>query len=263
MPDGQLFNDDVEIGTIVGPDGSYLFPVDTFTPSPFADLFVQTNDVNAPSDAAVDQLSDWTVTVNREAVSLVNLFRKTKIAGSARIDGFRDEFLQEHVIHLDVGRTLVDGDVLSVVAPGGLLVETVTIDTTTTRSDAVHVNQVGFAPRDSAKIAVLSTWLSVDTERPESEQLFQNGVEYLVRACELTADERVLIDAVNDANFALGMNPDNVSFVSGVGDEQVRELLIGDAEALGGELSPSIVAYGNYDFFGNARPENGISIDEV
>ena len=41
VEDGRLFNDDVEIGTVVGPDGSYLLTVDRYEPSEFQDLFVR------------------------------------------------------------------------------------------------------------------------------------------------------------------------------------------------------------------------------
>ena len=179
VEDGRLFRDNVEIGTVVGPDGGFLLPVDRFDPGPFAALFERTNGPNAPSNAPIDQAGDWSITVNGESVAIEGLYRKTKIAESARVDGFQTEFVREHVIHLDLGQTLLDGDVVSISAPGGLLEgETVTLDPRATRSDAVHVNQVGFAPDDPSKIAVLSTWLGVEAGLAENAQQFANGVEY-------------------------------------------------------------------------------------
>ena len=179
VADGRLFNDDVEIGTIVGPDGAFLLTVDRYEASGFQDLFVRTNSADEVSNAAIDQIADWSVEVNGEIVEIADLFRKSKIAESARLDGFQRGFVQEHVIHLDLGRAVNDGDEITITAPGGLLDgETVVIDTRGTRSDAVHVNQVGFAPDDVSKIAVLSTWLGVEVDRPENAQQFQNGVEY-------------------------------------------------------------------------------------
>ena len=183
VADGRLFRDDTEIGTVVGPrdasgTGTFLLPVDTFDPGPFADLFARTNGADAPSDAAIDQLGNWSVFLNGDPVAVENLYRKSKIAESARVDGFQTEFVQEHVVHLDIGRTLADGDVVTLAAPGGLFDGDVTIDTRTTRSDAVHVNQVGFRPDDPSKIAALSTWLGLEAGTAEDAQLFGNGVSY-------------------------------------------------------------------------------------
>ena len=196
VEDGRLFRENVEIGTVVGPDGSFLLPVDTFDAGPFAALFRRTNDADEASDAPIDQLAGWSVELNDVEVPIEDLYRKSKIAESARVDGFRTEFVQEHVVHLDLGQTLANGDLVTVTAPGGLLTdETVTIDTTSTRSDAVHVNQVGFAPGDPSKIAILSTWLGVEAGLAENAQTFANGVEYdpdtAFRVVDVETGERV------------------------------------------------------------------------
>ncbi len=179
VEDGRLFRDDVELGKVVGPGGAWLFGVDTFDPGPFAGLFTRTNDAAIASDAIIDQMAGWTVTVNGVEVDITDLYRKSKIVESANTEGFQKGYVQEHVIHLDIGRTIADGDVVSITSPGGMFDRaTATIDTTATRSEAVHVNQNGFRPDDPSKIAVLSTWLGVDTDRAENEQFRQNGVEY-------------------------------------------------------------------------------------
>ena len=201
VEDGRLFRNDVEIGTVVGPDGSYLLPVDRFDPGPYASLFERTNDADAPSDAAIDQISGWTVALNGESIPIKDLYRKSKIAESARTEGFGRGFVQEHVIHLDLGRTLFEGDVVSISGPGGLMDgETVTLDPSATRSDAVHVNQIGFAPDDPSKIAVLSTWLGVEAGLAENAQQFANGVEYdpdtAFHVVDVETGERVLTGTI-------------------------------------------------------------------
>ena len=201
VEDGRLFRDDVEIGTIVGPDGGYILPVDTFDPGPYAALFERTNGPDAASDAAIDQLADWSVELNGESVAIADLYRKSKIAESARVDGFQTEFVREHVIHIDLGRELSAGETVSITGPGGVLdAETATLAPRSTRSDAVHVNQVGFAPDDPSKIAVLSTWLGVKAGEAESAQRFANGVEYdpgtPFHVVDVATGERVLTGAI-------------------------------------------------------------------
>ncbi len=201
VEDGRLVRDDIEEGRIVGPGGAFILPPDRFDPGEGAALFVRTNGPDAASDAAIDRLAGWTVTVNGAEVDIVDLFRKSKILESAQLEGFQRGFVQEHVITLDLGTSLTDGDIVTVSAPGGFLTgETVTIDTTATRSDAVHVNQVGFAPDDPSKVAILSMWLAVDTDRAENAQQFANGVTYspdtVFYVVDVATGERVFSDTI-------------------------------------------------------------------
>ncbi|MEI7613001.1 MAG: glycoside hydrolase family 9 protein [Betaproteobacteria bacterium] len=73
----------------------------------------------------------------------------------------------------------------------------------------------------------------------------QAGV--LLRANYLTGDKRYLDAAIEASQFALGANPLNMSFTTGLGSNTARRLWVIDARVTGQEAPEGITAYGPID----------------
>jgi len=84
---------------------------------------------------------------------------KTRPHEVSRVAGWEFEAPLEHHFYFRLPRPLVEGASYALsVADGGPQVPSYTHATRTTRSEAVHVTQVGFRPDDPSKRAFLSTW---------------------------------------------------------------------------------------------------------
>ena len=83
------------------------------------------------------------------------------------------------------------------------------------------------------------TWSSFFT-RPRSTEL--------IRAHYLTKDNRYLAAAIAAEDFALGANPDNLSFTTGLGVRAVRNILHHDSRLTGQEPPSGITVFGPQDF---------------
>jgi endoglucanase len=75
----------------------------------------------------------------------------------------------------------------------------------------------------------------------------------IVRAHYLTRDPRYLKSAVLSTQFALGANPDNMTYTTGLGQRSPRNPLIVDQRMTGATPPPGITVYGPYDplFYGD------------
>ena len=69
----------------------------------------------------------------------------------------------------------------------------------------------------------------------------------LLRAHSLSGDKRYLDAALEASQFALGANPLNMSFTTGLGNNTVRRLWVIDARVSGQEVPEGITAYGPID----------------
>ncbi len=158
-------------GVLVGSDNSKIQTFDKFIADGSAGDFANTAgpDSGISSTAIIDQLSGWTVTVNGATVGIEELFRKTKVLESAEIDSSVYRFVQEHIIHVNLAQPVKDGDRITVNPAGsGLPSGALTVDVSEMRSEAVHVNQNGFDPQDTRKVAYLSSWLGQNTALAEN-----------------------------------------------------------------------------------------------
>jgi len=86
--------------------------------------------------------------------------RKSKPTDMARIGPWQWGFSQVHVLYLVLPKPLTAGRTYTVRFRGGGLKDvSYTHDPSRTRSEAVHVNHLGFRPSDPAKVAFLSCWM--------------------------------------------------------------------------------------------------------
>ncbi len=109
-------------------------------------------------------LSTYSITSNDDAwgkVSPIEIGRKSMAADYTLPNFGQDEFIFEHSLFLKLPQQLVEGQTYTVDL-GGLVENmqtyTFTFDAKTTRSEAVHVNQVGYG-NNARKIGYLSQWL--------------------------------------------------------------------------------------------------------
>lgn len=158
-PDEEGFvYDNGWVGRVTGPNGEYFQYYDTYLPSDIDDLFdIDTSNTNA--GAMVDDLSSWTVRVNGEVVSLTGISRKSNILETAETSLFSFEFRTVQNVFLQLDHDLAPGDevTISFDDPDFSAIAT-TFDPSTTISEAVHVNLVGYDPDDVVKKAFLSSW---------------------------------------------------------------------------------------------------------
>ncbi len=140
------------IGSLVGKQRNTLYPFDQFVASPFdpqwADRMTSYQVRSSDDNTYASSLSPRTV------------FRKSKPTDMARIAQWKFEFPMLHTVYLTLPSSLKPGKTYQVNFPGGNI-ETASFkyEPNATRSEAVHVSQIGFAPSDAAKVAFLSTWM--------------------------------------------------------------------------------------------------------
>jgi endoglucanase len=140
-----------ELGGLVGKDESLLFPFERvllsdFTPERWRQV----------TRALVRSAEDPEYRGGRppEAVHL-----KTRPFEVSRVGGWQFEAPLEHHFYFRLPKPLVQGATYGLsVADAGPAIPPYTHAPRTTRSEAVHVSQVGFRPDDPSKRAFLSTW---------------------------------------------------------------------------------------------------------
>lgn len=79
-----------------------------------------------------------------------------------------------------------------------------------------------------------------------------NSSEIMLRMHALTGDEKYLLTAHQDVDYALGANPMNMSFVTGLDTlvpdvRQAEHILDADSDVLGGTPKPGITLFGEYN----------------
>ena len=90
-------------------------------------------------------------------------------------------------------------------------------------------------------------------DHPESPLGWGNGLGApksvnILQAHALTGDPKYLLSAINSTQFALGANPDNLSFTTGIGDRTPKNPLVIDQRVTGQAPPPGITIYGPADF---------------
>jgi endoglucanase len=78
------------------------------------------------------------------------------------------------------------------------------------------------------------------------------AADTLIRAHYLTTDERYLADAIRASQAALGANPDNMVYTTGLGQRSPQHPLIVDQRIMGVAPPPGITVYGPIDLSRNA-----------
>ncbi|MBD1856806.1 MULTISPECIES: glycoside hydrolase family 9 protein [Leptolyngbya] len=140
------------IGSLVGKQRNILYPFDQFVPSPFDSQWA-------------DRMTSYRITSQEDSTYSANLnptavYRKSKPTDMARVGQWKFEFPMLHTMYLKLPSALKAGKTYQINFPGSS-VETVSFkfEPNRTRSEAVHVSHIGFTPKETAKVAFLSTWL--------------------------------------------------------------------------------------------------------
>jgi endoglucanase len=140
------------MGTLVGKDADILCSMDEVLGERF-------------DTAWADQPANYLVTSGQDAhystpQRPTTVYRKSKPSDLGMIGIYRFDSPTEHVVYLKLPMPLADRKEYVVsFSHSPLATQTFTFDPARLRSEAVHVNQVGFRPDDPAKIAFLSCWM--------------------------------------------------------------------------------------------------------
>jgi endoglucanase len=95
-----------------------------------------------------------------QAAAPAAVFRKTKPSDFARVEGWPFQAPLRHVLYLKAPQPLKEGKHYRIRFQNGALPEQAFVcDSSSQRSEAVHVSHLGFRPDDPAKVAFLSCWL--------------------------------------------------------------------------------------------------------
>ncbi len=154
QPDGQgvkLLRGGHEIGWLIGPKKAHRVTYEKFEGDPLLEFLADekgTFAVHSKDDAAF-----------ANSAQPINIFRKSKPIDWAQP---AQGFVMRHMVYLKMPRALTSGKHYTI-ATGALNVNPATMDfdfdATKTRSEAVHVHQIGYRPDDPIKRAFLSDWL--------------------------------------------------------------------------------------------------------
>lgn len=140
------------VGTLVGREEKLLY---TFDSVEGASLDTARTDLPGSWVVSSADAPAYTNGTNPQAV-----FRKSKPTEMARTGTWDWAFPVRHVIYLQLPSPLKEGCTYSVRAQGGLIPEQAyTHSPEQAESEALHVSQIGFHPRDPVKVAFLSCWL--------------------------------------------------------------------------------------------------------
>lgn len=150
--DDWLTRDGKVIGTLVGRQRNILYTFDSFKPSPFDPQWA-------------DRITSYRITSREDAtysstLNPTSVFRKSKPTDMARVGQWKFEFPMSHTLYLKLPSSLKPGKTYQVNFPDSQIQPlSFKYEPNVTRSEAVQVSQVGFAPGDPAKVAFLSTWM--------------------------------------------------------------------------------------------------------
>jgi len=156
------------IGTIVGQAGDLLYTMDKVIGERFDTKWA-------------DQIGSYTVssaddTRYAKGQSPSAIYRKSKPSDLAMIGVYTFDSPTENVIYLKLAESLEIGkNYIITFNNSPLPAQKFTYDPDRLRSEAVHVNQIGFRPDDPAKVAFLSCWLGNG-----GGLNYKNGLAFLV-----------------------------------------------------------------------------------
>ena len=140
------------IGTLVGKTGDLLCTMDA--------VLGKKLDTAWADDPANYRIKSATDPHYRTARVPLAVHRKSKPADLGMVGPYKFESPTLDIVYLKVPEPLQEGSDYAVVFGGSALpAQKFTFDAAALRSEAVHVNQIGFRPDDPAKLAFLSCWL--------------------------------------------------------------------------------------------------------
>ncbi len=149
---GFLKRNGKRVGGIVGPGGKILRPFDRLVGKPLNMEWAEKTEsyrLSSPDDP------DY-----RAETAPTAVHRKSRPSNLAQIDGFDFQAQMEHLLYLKLPKPLKAGKRYRLTFSGeNLPAHSFAFEPSRMRSEAVHVNQLGFRPDDPVKIAYLSCWM--------------------------------------------------------------------------------------------------------
>ena len=140
------------IGTLVGKDGEILCTMDEIVGEKLDAAWA-----DRPASYSVTSPNDSRYDAPQQPKAV---YRKSKPSDLGMIGPYQFDSPTENVIYLQLPAPLEVGkDYLISLNGGELPAQKLTFDPAALRSEAVHVNQIGFRPDDPAKVAFLSCWM--------------------------------------------------------------------------------------------------------
>ncbi|MEO0456399.1 MAG: glycoside hydrolase family 9 protein [Cyanobacteria bacterium P01_A01_bin.114] len=138
------------LGSVVGPDQNQLLTLDRLVGEPL--------DLTLADSPASYQISSKNDPDYAAAAAPQAVFRKSKPTDMARVDRFDYDWALTHTLYLNLPKPLEIGQTYTIQLPELGAVEFL-YTPLVSRSEAVHVSQVGFRPDDPLKVGYLSTWM--------------------------------------------------------------------------------------------------------
>jgi endoglucanase len=147
-----LLRDGKAIGALVGPREGILWTPDRLVTSPL--------DTAKAARTESYRIASSDDPAYGKGLSPAAVHRKSKPTDFARVAPWTFEAPVRHVLYLKLPRPLTEGAHYTITCPGGMLPEqSLVYESAHLRSEAVHVNQLGFRPDDPVKLAFLSCWM--------------------------------------------------------------------------------------------------------
>lgn len=140
------------IGSLVGPAADLLCTMDEVTGDRFDTAWA-----DRPESYRIHSADDARFAEPRQPTAV---YRKSKPSDLAMIGAMKFDYSTENVVYLRFSKALETSRHYELSFPGSAVSEVSLVpDPVRTRSEAVHVSQVGFRPDDPVKIAFLSCWM--------------------------------------------------------------------------------------------------------
>jgi endoglucanase len=146
------------IGTLVGPKADIIKYFDRLEGLPLDTAWADT-----PANYTLSSKDDPAFATGLKPSAV---HRKSRPTDMAQTGGWAFQWPMLHVLYLELPSPLTAGKTYSIAFAGGALPDATHLHAPDrTRSEAVHVTQVGFRPDDPAKVAFLSCWLGSGGKR--------------------------------------------------------------------------------------------------
>jgi len=147
-----LYRNGNKIGVLVGKEGNILRPFDTFAGEPL--------DTKWSDDKSSYRIESAKDVHYRRKLSPVQVHRKSRPTGVARIDDWKFKTPVEHHLYLFLPHPLQTNAKYEISFTGDQFAKRdFTYQPLSMRSEAVHVSHIGFHPNGPAKVAFLSCWI--------------------------------------------------------------------------------------------------------
>ncbi|HPA17817.1 MAG TPA: glycoside hydrolase family 9 protein [Verrucomicrobiae bacterium] len=141
-----------QIGALVGPKADVIGYFDRLEGAPLGTAWA-----DKPDTYTISSRDDPVFAAGLKPLAV---YRKSKPTDMAQAGGWAFQWPMVHVLYLKLPSPLTSGKSYAIAFAGGLLPGTTYPNRVeTSRSEAVHVTQIGFRPDEPVKVAFLSCWL--------------------------------------------------------------------------------------------------------